>query len=279
MANWKLTMIMQATTLGDVQRIGGWSESVYWDNMNSTVVRDFLTLCQKRAALLGAQGAVVGQRYQQVNPVGGSSTGGNIFPSPWPAGNIPGTGSTAGSSDLPQVALLCKARASGAANIRNVIIRGLPDDVVFQGRYSPWPAYNTALQDYFRELAGWQFRAHDLTQQRLPITSIDGAGVMILSQPATFAVNDVVSVQRTQGGSKPGGNFAVATVTSSTQFTLRGWNLGEVTGGQAQKFVVTYPIIVANGITLSRAIVRKVGRPFFAWRGRRSKRRKTPVAP
>src|SRR4051812_2176397 len=79
-------------------RVGGWSETVYYNgSVNAVNIAQFTNLCQRRARFLPASAAVVGQRYQNIDPVGGASTGSVRFPGNANYGN-----------DVPQMSLLCR---------------------------------------------------------------------------------------------------------------------------------------------------------------------------
>jgi len=266
---YKLTMLIDYVSdpggTGAGTRVGGWSESVYWDALGPDTVTGFNTLCQKRAAMLPAGSSVIGQRYQQVDPtVGGSSTGGFRYPSP---------GGTGFERDIPQAAILMRIGATGFANKRPMYLRGIPDGQIVGGELRLEPPWKDAFLAYLTELAGWKFRGRDLTAPTVPIFSIDGTGNVVTEQPITLAVADMVRILRFRGGSIINGRFPVETVTSTTVFKLRGWNGGSGTGGKIRKDNYVYPVMARNQMAVSRIVVRKVGRPFFQYRGRRSKKR------
>jgi hypothetical protein len=267
MAAWKFTMLLQMNTdpvggLASV-RVGGWSESLYQNNAGPTNRANFLRLCQARAALLPTTASVIGQRYQQVDPVGASSTGAMRYP-----GDV-----TTLATDVPQVTLLCRAPSTETTNIRPLMLRCIPDGIVIGGEYSPNAQFRSALANYFQELGFWKFRARDLQAQSVPIIDIDALGNVNTDQPITLTVNETVQILRTTGGTVSGGRFSIKAVTDTFNFQLRNWKGGATEGGRLRLISIIYPRIDSNNVAVSRIIVRKVGRGFFQYRGRASKRK------
>jgi hypothetical protein len=267
----KCTALFQlATNTSDptavARRLGGWSESYYRPDadIGSTLITNFNTLCQRRAALLPSGAVIVGQRFQVVNPAGTSQTA---------ARRYPGTAGT--QADVPQMALLCRAPAQSAANIRPLILRGIPDARVVEGEYSPSSGFTTAIESFFSWLsANWQFHGRDLSANTVPIYSIDALGVATLEANTTAVLGSMVRVLRTTDVNKDqvGGRFRVSAAASSTQITLQGWTLGACKGGRLRVDADTY-LTIGSPISISRVITRRVGRPFEQYRGRQSKKR------
>src|SRR5262249_46844528 len=92
----KVSMLFSLTTGGgpgqNLQRVGGWSESVYWEGLTIDALKAALfapaaggvggvqPLCPTRASLLPTSAQLVGQRLQQVDPPGPTTSLGNLFP-------------------------------------------------------------------------------------------------------------------------------------------------------------------------------------------------------
>ncbi len=165
----KCTMIIElATNTSDpnlaARRLGGWSESWYDDGTPPTRVR--LAECVGcRGALLPRGGAVVGQRYQQLNPTGPSQSTSNRFP-----------GNALLGTDQPQSSLLCKVPGIGVRNVRPMLLRGIPDTMCVEGEFSPSPEFQTALNNFFLELKDYQFHGKDLSLTKYTIFSIASDG-------------------------------------------------------------------------------------------------------
>ena len=267
----KFTMIFELSTNADgfsqSTRVGGWTESVYYNGAVSDIRKDFFrTLCTLRAALLPQSAAIVGQRYQNLDPRGGSATGGQRF-----------NGNAAYGNDIPQMALLCSIGAVGATNIRRFELRGLPDELVHQGEYSPDGVYPGLINNFVYALQrdSWYFVGRDLSQPLVPMVSLASGGNFVLSQDLTFDIGNRVQILRTvdADGIQSGGFFYIATKASPRTGNIADWIGGDNVGGKMR---------LANNVTLlfdrasfavERVVTRKVGRPFGGYSGRRSVRR------
>jgi hypothetical protein len=279
MPHTKCTMLMQLRTNVDqpnspISRIGGWSESWYDTNTAISAVRPpFIQLCQKRAALLPAGAAVVGQRYQQVDPVGASSSTSFSFP-----GNARfTTSSDVLAADMPQNALLCAVIGASVKNTRRFTLRGLPDAVVVGGEYNPGnSAFSTALQAFFNELDLYWFPGRDLSAPTYPLLTIDSLGNFASEQATLFVVNQMVRVLRTKDadGRLRGGRFQVETMNPGGYTgKLAGWTFGACKGGKLRADSMIWAQVRPANISIGRQVTRKVGRPFTQYRGRRSAKR------
>lgn len=277
---FKLTMLMQlATNVSDPtatqRRLGGWSESWYWEGAS---VQDLFVyafggqigvgegqtgLCPVRAAMLPFGASMVGQRIQQVDPVGQSQSLSRLFPG------------TAGlNADVPQMALLCTIPGKNVKNIRRTILRGIPDARVVEGEFFPSNAFVANLNLFFDVLSNWRFRGVDLSQAEIPIISVAADGtIQMQGLSAGFAVNDLVKVLRSSdaNGSPVGGVFMIETIPSATSIKVRGWTAGLCTGGKVRKHAFVYPVVDGDNCAIGRIVTKRVGRPFTQYRGRRSK--------
>lgn len=275
----KMTIIFQlATNVSDptrvVRRIGGWTESFYYpgNSIPATIAAakgplgDWgNSLLSYRAGLLPSGAAIIGQRFQLVNPAGRSQSISDTFPG------------TAGiQADIPQMALLCRCPAMNANNIRQLILRGIPDARVVEGEYSPSQAFEASLHLFFSALAGWQFRGRDLSNPGSKIISIAAGGNFVTEGPTGFAPSTMVRVLRAMlpNGDFLGGRYLVDTVGPGVnQGHILNWGANSVSGGTIRPDgIVFVPFDTAN-ITVGRIITRRVGRPFIQYRGRRSKRK------
>lgn len=250
-----------------VTRTAGWSESIYQVGTSIPTVRaQFEVLCRKRAALLPDKCALIGQRYQIVNPVGASQSFDTQFP-----------GSGLRPADIPQMALLVKLIGSATRNTRAMMLRAIPDAMVIDGEYVPDSNYRSLVTVLMNELSGgaWSFRARDLGQPQFPILSIAQTGtdgIVTAEVDVPYVVGDFVRILKTRnvGDRAVGGRFRVSAATGGNVFTLQNFTLGNTTKGQVRKDLVIYPNV--GSATPVRISTHKVGRPFNAYRGRRSKR-------
>lgn len=276
----KVSILMQATTALSrpnfpLHRVGGWSESYYYDGPGGSDLfarvtgqglrRGSTSLCAARARLLAGGAAIVGQRYQFVNPVGRTQTGAEAFP-----------GFAGVLNDIPQMALLCKIATVNGLKQRLLILRGIPDAVVVEGEYSPAPIYEQALDMFFRVLAAFSMKQNTAGGPVL-INNIDVNGLVTLRNPrsTTLEVGMIIIVTESQpaAGRPVSGPFVVESLgPGNNQFKLTGWPYGVSTGGTAARRLYAYPTFDYNSASVSRIISRKVGRPFVGYVGRHSSR-------
>jgi len=249
---------------------GGWSEG-HWQN--GVVNADFgpiAELARARANLLPKQASIIGFRIALYDLVGnkltprGTSTGKFLFP-----------GNSAWPCDLPQMALELSGVASGEPNISRMVLRGIPDQFAVQGEYAPSPAFSGNLTRYTNQLflRSWGFVGRDLGQARVRLTSIQGA-VVTLPAAGVFAVGDYMIFNRVKNdsGNSVSGSYLIKAAVDDTTFTLQGMgnNNTSIANGTVRKDVAKF--FLFGDIQPSRAVVRKVGRPFESYRGRASKR-------
>lgn len=279
MAVFKMTTLFQYASGASnpnlpLHRTGGWSESWYaTGNVNSDIINLFngvglaagrVGFWKARAVLLPVGTGIIGFRIQSVSPIGPIQTGALSLVGP--AGQL---------ADTPQTALLIRSPAIGANNIRRWTIRGVPDVQITEGEYQPGGSFGAGVPLMILELAGLQFRGRDLTQPSLRIVSITAVGLVNLEVPYTGAVNDMVRILRTVDAGKnlKGGRFQVTAIGPGNSVTLNTWPYGATTLGSLRKDAVVYPQVDYLNTSVARVIIKKVGRPFVGYRGRRSKRR------
>lgn len=263
----KCTMVFSLTTAlsnanAPVHRTGGWSESHFIDNASFTQVRTlFEALCQERALLLPTGASITGQRYQLINPIGASQSQATLFP-----------GASGLQTDVPQMALLCRVPTIGARNISRLTLRGIPDQRVVEGEYSPSQGFNTALRRFFTQLSSFRMEGRDLAAENVPTLRIFANGVYRTQDPNAFAVNSVVRVMRAVrdvDGRTVSGTFVVQTVVDTRNGTLFDWTGGDTRGGTMRLNGIAYPQLDGANAAVSRVVVKKVGRPSAGYRGRR----------
>jgi len=269
---YKLTMIFQAATQpvspATPQRVAGWSESVYVASLTTRARQQFRDLMTARAACLPNTAAIVGQRYQPVMPVGGSNSGAERFPGTWPASL---TGEPA--QDIPSSALYCRTLTT-QANSRMTILRCIPDEWVRGGELWYPTSVQQRLEAYFAQLTGWQMLGRDLTAPRLPIYQITDEGLLNFDEAQAPIAVGTVRITSTMDSNKIrwSGTYKVTSNPTPSTVQLLGWNHGNTEGGSL--IIYTPTLIPMTTTAISRIITKKVGRPLFVFRGRRSKRRR-----
>lgn len=273
---YKCTAIFQLTTAvstptAPLHRQGGWSESIYVTANNvAAAIQAFEqgsgSFCQLRASLLPLGSSIVGERYQQVNPVGPSQSNNNVYPS------------TLGlEADQPQNALLMKIPGVGVNNIRRMVLRALPDACLTEGEFTPPTAYINQLVQFIAALSQYQFQGRDLSQAKQPLLSGTAAGVFTAINAPVVAIGQFVRIlkaRETTTGNLRGGRFQVTAVTQNPNtLTVAMWPFGATTGGNFRLDGQVFPQFGPLSGPVGRPIIKKVGRPSTGYRGRRSRRR------
>lgn len=264
-------MLLQiATAEGEVssqaaKRIGGWSESWYFDGSYDTTLAALNgpgKLCELRAALLPIGGQIVGQRLQQITPtMGPTAPYAKIFPA-----------SSGYETDVPSMCLQINCPATDRVNTKRFLMRGLPDSMVVKGEYQPKPDYKPALQAFISGLAGWRFRGTDFTNDLIEIDTVSALGEVVTKTPHGIppgATVKIKMVKQTLNDLSVGGTFVVGQSPTTTTFTVFSWPYLAGKGGKVRRYEVTYPAVSTTLSDVYRVTTRKVGRPSGQYVGRR----------
>src|SRR6516162_2989694 len=256
--------------------LGGWTESVYWGTDDIKALSQALFtgangqsgLLPSRALLLAFGASVIGVRLYQ----GGAGKGQSL------AASYPGL--AIADEDIPQMAILVKCGSNTAAVTRRFTVRAIPDQQVRLGEFQPNQIFTTSVQNFFTALGNFSFRAIDpVNSKRVALFSIDLTGLVTLKDniPIPFLAQDVITISKaiTTTGTFFGGQFVIKQTGPGNTMQLNGWTGGNCTGGVAIKRAYNIYPISSGSCAVTRTVVRKVGRPFEQYRGRRSKRRKT----
>ncbi len=273
----KITQLFEHTTQDAAlngRRASGWSESWYYDGVigDATLNTRINRLCVRRAALLPASARIVGIRQGQVNPTSGSQSKDVVYP-----------GVANSVQDLPQLALQFTMRSTAGFNQRNVELRGVPDNVVVRGEYVSLADYQTSLRAYFDSLRndGWLMRAIDRTVLRVNIITITAEGVLTTQENHGLLAGNKISVMSTiddDEGDKWSFEATCLTPTNATTVPLllpydfRGFGYHK---GKIRKLGIDYVGVTISDdeILTPKAVMRKAGRPFAQFHGRRTARR------
>jgi len=277
----KCTLLFQLATgtaapNPSLRRIGGWSESFYFPGGSIAAANDAvngrpgvanISLCEYRAGLLPTSAQIIGQRFQEVNPVGRSQS----FSKVWGGGS-------GFACDIPQMALLTRIPAAASNNVRMYIIRGIPDQLVVDGEFAPTQAYRNAINRLFVKLSEFQMRV--VVRGAVPntVATIDNNGLVTFTNTRpTVNPGDRITFYNILNavGDPMTATYVVEKLgDGALQLSIRGWIGSNYHGGTAVGTSVTYPALTNNGATIGRIIVKKVGRPFVGYRGRASTRKK-----
>lgn len=264
----KCDMLINASTnkSGSTQaqvRTGGWSEGWYVEVDPDNARINFEDVCAARAALLPNNCTIVGQRYRIIG--GGSSSGGKSFP-----------GGSGLQGDIPQMALLCTVAGNGVPNIRRFRIGGIPDARVVEGEYNPSSAYTAALNRYFAKCQedGMKFKYRNLAAGRVDIKSIDSTGLMTVFVAQTFNAIPFIDLLKCRDSQNKAvkGRFGLVAGGDNLHAQLIGWKGQTVVKGSFRLVQDAYSFVNQKSFNVGRVVVHKVGRAFFQYRGRASKR-------
>jgi len=245
-------------------RVSGFSETFYVQSTLAGSLALADSLAKKRAGFLTRSANIIALRAREI---GGSALLSKVA--------YPGMLGT--DSDIPQMALNVILPSTQAGYRRNIQLRGIPDGRVAFGSYVPSQAFQGAFTQWALTLGGsvFRFQAIDKTNVRVKIFSIDATGNFVIAVGTSYNVGDQIILRNATsiGGNRVNGTYFVEQKTSDTVGKLRGWG-GEVVSlkGTFSKLGYIYPPISSPGIEILDATTRKVGRPFFQFRGRQRSR-------
>jgi len=272
---FRYDMIFQLTTAPAqatkaIAHTGSWSESHWRDNALDQTNQVLNRLLRARAGMLPKQAAMVGLR------VGNFTIQGNrLLPGQTSLRKFTKPGPATYNCDVPQMALELSGSTSGLNNSK-FAARGMPDDQVLNGEYNPVNGWDGQLNEYMQALSGdgWQMLGRVLSNPTFKIVSISISGVCTLSILVPFANGAQIRLLRCKdvNGSPVAGVYNASQVAGST-FLLDGWPAGVAVQNSGAARVDAIDLYTFVDVEVSRVVVRKVGRPFAGYRGKRSKRR------
>lgn len=254
---------------------GGWSESFWYLGSGFLDISAFIKWGNSRSNLLSGEATIIGYR-QQLYTISGNK----LLPGGAGSGvlNIPGAFPT--DLNAPQDSLMMTFTLANQPTTLRHRLACLPDSQVTNGEYQPTTAYKTQVTNYasFIVASGWGSVTRDLTQPEARLKSITGAVITTLSATGA-AAGDYIILRRVKGDDSfpVSGSFLVTAVVGNTDgsfaYTVYPAPPDTVSkpNGTVRKDVLTTAVIATG--QPNRLVVRKVGRPFVLYRGRRSKRR------
>lgn len=252
-------------------RSWGWTES--WYRSDSLATTDLIdkarALGELRALLLGSGAYIAKVRIQQVDPLGASRLVKLAIP-----------GKSTLLVDNPKNGLQFNAFAVGNLNKRITILRGTPDTRMVQGEYSPQPAYDRALNNYWAELIqnGWKFRGKGLLGTRYRVASISAGGVVVTKDATAFNLGDEVQVLRSHTAEfrYRGGVYTISAFVDNKHFTLADWPFAACQGGtmRAKPLTELFNVgLTVDDLKNPDVVTRDTGAPIAPSRGRQSAKR------
>lgn len=281
----KIVLLFQATTTPNRRaetlnydpsaRTSGWSESFYGPDDIAEVVRLLkdpsatrpFSLIQARANVMGASGSIIGARlYKGVTGKGQPLSV-----------QMRGTN---GASDSPQCAVQIVALSNVTGQSRRFTLRGMADDDFFKGEYDPDADDAGRMKQYFDALAGFGWNAKVETG-KIGIHSINAAGVVTTVGSHTFGINNIVTLKNVydlDDERRIGFKARITALPAVNQFTLDVWNAHTAKNGTVAVETQAFQAFATSTLSVARSVIRKVGRPFAGYRGRKSRKRKAPLA-
>ena len=265
---------------------GGWSESFYRLTDAPVSQQQMQRWASARAALMSGLASVTGWRQQVV-----TISGNRLLPGGASSGtlNVPGAWGT--SLNAPQDSLMVYYTVANHPGTVRAKLAALPDSVVLQGEYQPDVVFKRDLTHYFTHIVrDQQFAAitRDLSVTTARVLSIQ-PGVPAAGQ-ATITVSGAIVSEgeylithrvRDDSGQPVSGSWYVRTVVEATGtigvYVVDGYQAGKVGVPNGLARVDRLIANVLTGGNPGRLSVRKIGRPTVGYRGRRSKRPKTPL--
>jgi len=253
-----------SAVVGRGSRVGGWSEGWYIDANPVTVDATINFLCQRRAALLTTAASIIGQRVRIIG--GGSRTNNRTFP-----------GSQTIQADIPQMAIQIAAGSKNKPNVRHFQLRGIPDARVVEGEYEPSAAMTGAFNAFFTtlDLDGWLFKARDLEKTKYKIATITTGGVVTIEGSITLGTGSYVRLLDAvdENGNSVSGRYFVSAAVAGSTFTLTGYEGAAATIGFVREDATVFAAVNSEACYVGRITTHKVGRDFFQYVGRASRRR------
>lgn len=269
----RMTLFFQQTTAptqgNAAARTGGWSESLY---TSVTPYNPFTSgnWLRFRSFLLPPQASIVGARAQifqitgnRITPLGSTIYRGVVV------------GSNGNACDVPQIALQVGGAVTGAPNSARFTLRGIPDNQIVNGEFSPNPNFTILISQYLSFLSSptpFGMVARDLSQVAQRVNGI-AAGQLTTQAALGGVANNATYVRFLRvlddAGKPITGSFLVTNGAGTTTLTLQGMThtLTHPNGLARVDALAYYPFSALN---VSRCVVRKVGRPFVQYRGRAS---------
>jgi hypothetical protein len=215
-----------------------------------------------RTLVLNNAGTIIGVRLY-----GGGAGKGQLL-------NLGYTGQ-AGARDMPGVALQCSATSNTTGQSRRWLLRGIPDDQIIRGEWTPESVHIQAMQGYFASLAGFGWLAQTNSGQ-VNVFSVSANGSVTTTAPVGFAVGSIVTFKNvtiSSTGLRIGYKGVVTAIGPlNTNFTVGAWPYASGGGGTVGVTGSGFQDFAGATKSVVRATYRKVGRPFAGYRGRASRR-------
>jgi hypothetical protein len=252
---------------------GGWSEGTWVDfNITSSDVR-IRQWATKRAVLLPLEAAIIGFRIARY-----TISGNKLLPAGTATGKFLYPGNSRYRTDLPQVGLEFSAKTANGPNTSRFVLRCIPDQFMVRGEYQPDAAFKRAVTEFTNgHASGFEnsfgFIGRDLSLASARVLSIQGGVVQLDGPIGAVGGTDWMRLNRVYDidGKPVKGTFRIESIAAGNLYTVTGLaGVSANASGTARVDKVKY--FDYSEVVPTRAVVKKVGRPFEAYRGRGSKR-------
>jgi hypothetical protein len=242
-------------------RPGGWSESLYRTaDTAANAINELNLLVQRRMGLASSGVVCVGMRASNESNPGISQVVTTGI-----------KGQVLVEQDTPWQAVYIDAKTADGHR-RPIILRGIGDGLIVGGILVPNEQWNDAFARWRLRMEnnGWQLRGKNLANTPKAISDIDGTGNVTMIAALPLAPGDIIEFYRTRdvSGKSVIGSSTIDTVTDAKRFKLANWEPGRVVlKGKMRK--LEYGFFSIASVQTVRVTLRKVGRPFFPYVGRR----------
>ena len=279
-----ISILINAATLNQnsssIVRQAGFSDG-WFDSSTSTQVlnADDKDLINLRAALLPSSSSVVGARISLLDEFGKSTGRSRVY-------QMSITGGAAGATGDPRESLKYTVYGNDTTNELQLYIQNVPQARIVNGSYATNAVWEAAVKDYvdFCFNKTYRFFGFDQSMPVAPIVKIyvtdpnpNNIGTVTLERGNVWAPGAYVRALRCQKVLRgkyreiPNGHH----VNTSVGFTLTidNWTAGATTGGHMQTWakVLLKPLLDDEQKKRPLVCMKKVGKPFFLFRGRASK--------
>lgn len=258
-----------------VAHSGGWSESFYLGGASFADVSVFQNWALARSALLSGLASVIGFRQQLV-----TIQGNKLLPGGTGAGSFFYPGNYVGDLNAPQDSLQLNFTVNSQPGSLRHRIAAVPDSVISGGEYNGDPVYQGYIINYTGKVIALGFGAitRDLNKADATVRSIAG-GVITTNTSTGAALGQYIRLRRVKdaNGIPVEGTFLVTAIVNNADGSVAYTVFDPPTqvvstpNGTARLDVLVFNAV--SGGQVARLVVRKIGRPFSGYRGRRSKRR------
>lgn len=241
-------------------RAWGFSESWFTNLAGDALITAMDLVSTRRAQILSKNTQIVGYRIGQAG--GRSFVVRKLFDPP----------SSNDASNMPVDAALCQMDVAGGTARKKFFFHDLPDDWVVRTTIDParFAAINLVMQTI--SAAGFLVRFQLQAAISAPILEVSALGVVKTSAAIGLAQNNIVSFLAVRDiNNRPiRGSYVVTNVADAQTFTVAHWP-GNVVGRRGRVRLVSFDyggaLFLPNSGIIGGAS-RKVGRPFFQFRGR-----------